>query len=206
MKATKSAELTIVKATFTERQTVGGETRAYAYQGFALRGWLNGQRLRKQFKTHSEALTAKERLELEAANTEDNNVRPMNTRLSVGQIATAETLFTLTSNPLEAVHFYLKHYRPPLVSVTTEAACADFMRDREGQVSVAVVVDYRKVTKMLLTRFPGQMLDTITTTELKAAMAPGANQERAGITQDVSARILRVRSEFIPTLGRVQSG
>jgi hypothetical protein len=40
MSATKSGPLTIKRATFTEREKVGNETKVYTYEGFALRGWL----------------------------------------------------------------------------------------------------------------------------------------------------------------------
>ena len=135
MKATNSGPLTIKKATFTERQNVGGETKAYTYQGFALRGWLNGQKIRKQFRTYSEALTENERLEIAAANTDDNHVRPVNTRLNAGQVQTAELLFSMTPNPLAAVKWYLANYRAPLVSETVENATADVAAWRHLAVS-----------------------------------------------------------------------
>ena len=102
-----------------------------------MRGRLNGQRIRKQFRTRSEALTAKERLELEAANTEGNHVRPVNTRLSPAQVRTAEIAFDrLGNHPLgDVVDYFLANYRPPLISESIEAAAAEFMRDREGEVS-----------------------------------------------------------------------
>jgi hypothetical protein len=53
----------------------------------------------------------------------------------------------------EAVDYYLANYLPPLVSVPMETAAAEFMRDREAEVSVSVVVDYRKVMRLLLPRF-----------------------------------------------------
>jgi hypothetical protein len=68
MRAPNSDGLTVKRVRFSDRQTVSGEIRTYDYFAYSVRGWLNGQRIRKQFKTHSEALTAKARLEVEAAN------------------------------------------------------------------------------------------------------------------------------------------
>src|SRR4051812_17434887 len=113
MKATNCSGLTIKKMPFTERQKVGDEVKAYTYEGWALRGWLNGQRVRKQFKTHSEALTAKSRLEVDSANA-DSAIRAVNTRLSPGQLAEAEAAFSrLGGRSLsEAIEWFLANFRP----------------------------------------------------------------------------------------------
>jgi hypothetical protein len=75
--------------------------------------------------------------------------------------------------------YYLANYLPPLVSVPMETAAAEFMRDREGELSVSVVVDYRKVMRLLLTAFPGRPLDTITTLDLEAVMATWGNSKKS---------------------------
>jgi hypothetical protein len=139
VKATKPCELKIEKKTFTEREKVGDEIKRYSYDGFALIGWLNGKRVRKQFKTRSEALTEKERLELEAANTEGSAVRPVNTWLSLLQVRAAEVAVERLGGRAigDVVDFFLANYVPPSVSVPMEIACAEFMRDQEGEVSVS---------------------------------------------------------------------
>jgi hypothetical protein len=135
MKATNPG-LTVKKSTFTERQKVGDETKVYTYPGFALRGWLNGRRVRKQFKTQGEALTAKSRLEIEAADA-NGEIRAVNTRLDAAQVRMAESAFDrLGSHSLSAaVEWFLTNYQAPVISVTVETAAAEFMRDREGEVS-----------------------------------------------------------------------
>ena len=67
MKASDSNGLTVERKTFTERQTVAGVEKTYVYTAWAISGWLNGRRVRKQAPTQGEALTIKERLGIEAA-------------------------------------------------------------------------------------------------------------------------------------------
>lgn len=180
MKATNSGPLTIKKATFTEPQKVGDETKAYTYAGYALKGWLNGQRVRKQFKTHGEALTAKAKLEIEAANG-NGEIHAINTRLNAAQVRLAELAFErLGEHSLPvAVDWFIANYRAPLVSATVENATAESKRDREAEVSMPVVVDYRKVVKLILRVFPGRSLDTITTAELENVMGSWGQSKKS---------------------------
>lgn len=77
----------------------------------------------------------------------------------------------LGDHPLSsAIEWFLANYRPALVSIPIEAAAAEFMRDRESEVSLPVVVDYRKVMGHLLKTFPQRPVDTITTADLEALM------------------------------------
>ncbi len=171
MKATTSDELTIKKATFSDRQQVGGAVKAYTYPGYALRGRLAGQRIRKQFKTYSEALTEKNRLEIEAAD-RDGAIHAVATRLSDAQVRAAELAFDrLGAHTLaDVIDWFLTNYRPPLVSTSIETATAEFMRDRENEVSMPVIVDYRKVVRVHVAAFSGCQVDTISTAELETVM------------------------------------
>lgn len=134
-------------------------------------GYLNGQRIRKKFRSREDALGELNRLQVAAANS-DGDVRPVNTRLTPEQVAQAEAAFQrLAGTPLpHAVEWYLANYRPPLDSVPVETAISEFMRDREGRVSMPVVVDYRKVTNLLLKAFPGRKLNAIATADLERVM------------------------------------
>ena len=53
------------------------------------------------------------------------------------------------------------------------------MRDREGEVSMPVVVDYRKVMKLLLKAFPARALDTITTPDLEVVMGTWGQSKKS---------------------------
>jgi hypothetical protein len=59
MKARQPNRVTVHKKTFTERQTVAEATKAYSYTAWAITGWLNGKRVRKQASAHGEALKQK---------------------------------------------------------------------------------------------------------------------------------------------------
>jgi hypothetical protein len=147
---------------------------------YALRGSLNGQRIRKQFRTHGEALTAKSRLEIGAANG-SGEIQAVNPRLNALQVRAAEMAFDrLGDHSLPAaIDWFLANYRAPLVSATVETATAEFMRDREGEVSMPVVVDYRKVMKLLLKAFPGRLLDTLMVPELEAVMGTWGQSKKS---------------------------
>jgi len=150
---------------------VQANDHGFSYSTFQVVGYLNGERVRKKFKSRQEALGELNRLQVQAVN-EDGLIRTTNTRLDGTQVRAAELAFArLGDHSLDAVvDWFLANYRPPLVSAPIETAAAEFMRDREGEVSVHVVVDYRKVMKLLLTAFPRRELDTISTAELETVM------------------------------------
>jgi hypothetical protein len=174
MKATNRSGLTIKKMPFTERQKVGDEIKAYTYDGWAMRGWLNGQRVRKQFKTHSEALTAKSRLEVDAANA-DGAIRAVNTRLSPGQLAEAEAAFSrLGERSLsEAIEWFLANYKAPhkemaLGSPDVEgSAAALFLAERAKHVRKFVLSDYKCTMKDFCAAFPTRKVHEIPTEDVQ---------------------------------------
>ncbi len=143
MKPTNRDGLRVSRKTFAERQTVAGVTKVYTYDAWAITGWLGGQRIRKQAPTQGEALTIKERLEVEAAN-KNGTVRTVLTRLTGSQVQTAEALFELTPDPLAAVQWYIANYRPPVVSVALDEARDAFLADRTPHVSKCVLRDYKR--------------------------------------------------------------
>ena len=152
----------------------------FKYSTFQVVGYLNGERIRKKFKSREDALGELNRLEVQAANS-DGLIRPINTRLDAVQVRAAEVAFArLGAHSLDAaVDWFLANYRPPLVSAPIETAAAEFMRDREAEVSVPVVVDYRKVMKLLLMAFPHRKLDTISTAELEAIMGSWGQSKKS---------------------------
>ena len=159
-----------MKAGFTIKD-VPVKNGAFKYRAFRLSGWIDGQRIRRQFQSRDEAEGAKNELEVQAANRE-GLIRSVNTRLSLAQVADAEAAFArLGSRSLpDAIDWFLANYRPPSVEMTVEATAVAFTADRAGNVSAAVVEDYGKVLGLLKRTFPGRLVHTITTGELEAVM------------------------------------
>lgn len=154
--------------------------KGFIYVTFRLTGWLDGVRIRRQFKSYEEAVGERNRLEVQAANTEEE-IRAVNTRLSVAQVRAAEIAFDRLGDHSigGVVDYFLATYRPPLVSETMENAMAEFMRDKKWEMSVPVIVDYRKVMKLLLTAFPTRLLDSITTPELEGIMGGWGHSKKS---------------------------
>jgi len=80
MKPTESTGFVIKRVNLTEK--------GVTYDTFRFNGWLNGQRIRRQFKSHEEALGEKNRLEVQAANAE-GSIHTVNTRLTEAEVAEA---------------------------------------------------------------------------------------------------------------------
>ncbi len=144
-------------------------TDGYEYPTFRVSGWLNGQRIRKNFKSRAEAQGEKQRLEVAAANAE-GDIQAVNTRLTSSQVAQAESAFARLgdhSMPL-AVEWFLANYRPPTLEKTLETAVVDFLAARETEVSAPVYADYRKLLRALLKAFPLRDCHTLSTGDLEA--------------------------------------
>jgi integrase len=163
-------EVTMNSGEFTIRR-INAREHGCRYQTFQLVGYLDGQRIRKRFKSRTEALGEKNRLEVSAANS-DGRIKTVTTRLTGPQLAEAEAVFArLGERSLAgAVDWFLANYRPPSVEMTVEAAAVAFAADRAGNVSAAVVEDYGKVLGLLKRTFPKRAMHTIKTEEIEAMM------------------------------------
>ncbi len=164
MRAKKADGFTI------EKQTLSNH--GFTYDSYLLRGWLNGQRVRRQFKNRTEAFHAKTELEIEAANL-DGNTRSRVTRLSESQLAEAEAAFTrLGGKSLSgAVTWYLETYRPPSTAKPFGDAITAFMADRKKRVSAVVFKNYGNTTKWLEAAFPSKCVHEITTADIQTLLA-----------------------------------
>jgi integrase len=164
MSASKTDRLEVKKAKLTEK--------GFTYETFRLVGWHKGSRVRKQFKSRAEADGEKNRLEVEAANAE-SGTRAVNTRLTVAQVATAETLFTLTSDPLFAVQWFTENYRPlrhemPLgLPDTAGTAAALFLAERAKHVRPCVLADYKRTMTDFCAAFPTRRVHEIPTEDVQ---------------------------------------
>lgn len=144
-----------------------------AYWTYRLTGWLQGRRIRKQFKTEAEAIGAKQLQEIEAANAAaagEHQVRPVNTALSSAQVREAEAVFhRLGARSLSfAVDWFLTHYRPPLVAKDLAEAVLAFREDRTPRVSFYVARDYKRELAALEEAFPARHVHDVTTEDLQA--------------------------------------
>ena len=160
-----------MKAGFTIR-TITVENGGFTYRTHRLAGWLNGRRIREQFKSREEAEGRKNELEVEAANGSGLS-RARVTRLSEAQLAEAETAFTRLGEKslTDAVAWYLKNYRPPSSAKPIADAVADFLAHQEQHVRPVVMRGFRHTTKALKIAFPSQHVHEITTADIQAFLA-----------------------------------
>lgn len=148
----------------------------FSYWTFRVSGWLRGRRIRRQFKSEAEAIGAKARYEIEAANSITaglNHVKPVNTALAVDQVREAEAAFhRLGKRSLSfAVDWFLEHYRPPVVAKALAEAVLAFRVDRAPRVSFYVARDYKRELAALEAAFPLRQVHDVTTEDLHAYLA-----------------------------------
>jgi integrase len=141
--------------------------RIFKYATFRLSGWLDGRRIRKQFKSHEEALGEKNRLEVMAANAGEVTARV--TRLSAAQLAEAEAAFVmLGGQSLQlAVQWFRDTYRPPTAAKALDEAGRDFLRDRAQHVRPVVLRNYRHTITALTAAFAGRSVHEISTSDIQ---------------------------------------
>lgn len=162
-------EATMKDGEFTIRRITANE-RGYSYPTFQLVGRMNGERIRKRFRSKDEAEGAKNAFEVEAANT-NSGTRAINTRLTAAQVATAETIFTLTADPLAAVQWHLANYRPPVMKKPLPDAIAAFLADRSPHVRITALRDYKATLEALTAAFPGHSVDSVKSDDLASYLA-----------------------------------
>ena len=140
----------------------------FSYSTFQVVGYLNGERIRRKFKTREEAIGEKTRLEVAAANGA-GGIRAVNTRLTIEQVADAEAAFqALGARPLrEAVSWFLTHYRQPVTETTLETAKVAFLAARKPHVRSLAYRDYRNTLRHFCAAFPGRSVDSIATPDVE---------------------------------------
>ena len=139
------------------------------YSAFLVIGYLNGERVRRQFPSREEALGEKNRLEVEAANV-GGEMRARSTRLNSQQLAEAEAAFArLGPRPLDlAVQWFLDTYRPPTDEMTLDKARDRFLTDRTPHVGVFALRDYKNTLKWFVEAHAGKCVHEIKTTDVQA--------------------------------------
>lgn len=140
----------------------------FTYTTYRLRGWLQGQYIRQQFQSREEALGAKLRFEVKAANS-GHEIRAVNTRLKPEQLAQAEAAFArLGDRSLsQAVDFYLAEWKPPLVGHDLSAASLAFQAARKTQWSAPYARDTKRVLKAFCASLPAHQVHEVTTSDVQ---------------------------------------
>lgn len=161
MSTTRSGEFTIKRATLVEK--------GFEYQTFKVSGWLNGQRVRKQFKSREEAVGAVNALQVQAANA-DGAIRTAITRLTESQVAQAEAAFArIGDRPLSTiVDWYFATYKAPIVGKPLIGATAEFLADRTPHVRARQLRDYKDTLRLLASSSPITNVDAFTTADILA--------------------------------------
>lgn len=155
MKATNCTRLTIKKVPIKYRQKVEDEIKVYTYEAWGLRGWLNGQRIRKQFEAAFSRLG--ERSLSEAIEWFLANYRAPHKEMPLGSPeveGTAAALFLAER---------AKHVRPFVLSdykCTMKDFCAAFPTRKVHEIpteDVQLFLDKRNVGKKRFNNMRGEI-------------------------------------------------
>lgn len=161
MSTTQSGGFEIKKAKLIQK--------GFAYETFKVVGYLNGQRIRRQFKSRDEAVGEVNRLEVQALNS-NGQIRAVITRLSDGQIRDAEAAFaSLGATSLQAaVQWYLNNYRPPVTETLLDTARDAFIADRTPHISKVALRDYKRTLRDFIAIYPQRSAHTVKTEDVQA--------------------------------------
>ncbi len=161
--------------------------RGFTYPTYQVVGYLEGQRVRKRFKSLEEAAGEKSRLEIAAANA-DGGVRSVHTRLSTDQVAEAEACVRrLGGRSLTlAVDWFLENYRPPCAEKPLSEAVTDFVTSRAEQGEAVHRDDVECKLKAFGRKFPNQRVHEIGTADVlqyltRSGWAPKTQNNIRGI-------------------------
>ena len=129
-------------------------------------GRIHGLRIRKNFKTRSEAGAEKAALDIKAIQA-DSGVRTTTTRLTDEQLHEAEAAFRRLASAPKSLDFYLDYaltnYRAPEREITLEAAVAAYFGTKQkehdnGMLSPCQLKDIRVRLDELKKCFPGKSM------------------------------------------------
>ena len=121
-------------------------------------GRIHGLRIRKNFKTRSEAGAEKAALDIMAIQS-DSGVRTTTTRLSDEQLHEAEAAFRRLASAPKSLDFYLDYaltnYRAPEREITLEAAVAAYFGTKQkehdnGMLSPCQLKDIRIISRRIV--------------------------------------------------------
>lgn len=130
----------------------------FSYATYRVEGWLDGKRVRRQFKIEAEARAEKLRLEVQAAN--EASMRSAVTRLTEQQLAEAESAVRRLGavTIATAVDWYLENWRPPVTAQKLSDAVEAFLAERRLYVSPRVAGEYKRELRRLCVVFPEEQV------------------------------------------------
>jgi integrase len=141
---------------------------------FRVSGWLDGERVRKNFSTRAEAKAELRSLEIRLVQGE-SGIRTAITRLTDEQIQEAEAAFLRVRDRPQSLLVYLDYaltnYRAPEREQSLDAAIAEYVaakqREHErGIISAVQVASIKKELTLLLGHFPGSTVAPLTPEKL----------------------------------------
>jgi hypothetical protein len=120
----------------------------FTYATYRVEGKLNGIRIRKNFKSRHEAAGEKQRLEIEAANT-DGAIAAQNTSLTAEQLREAEAAFhRLGGRSLSlAVSHFLSTYHEPATKQTIAEIIPNFLTEKKLKVKPPTYSNFHATMK-----------------------------------------------------------
>ena len=143
---------------------------------FRVTGWLDGQRVRKNFRTRAEAEAERQVLEVQRAQGE-TGIRTTITRLTDEQIGEAETVFARVAGLPRPLAFYvdyaINNYSEPesqktLADAVKEYTAAKDHEREQDQISESHLVFMKRDLKRFLRHFPKVNVSDLTAERLIA--------------------------------------
>lgn len=144
-------------------------------------GYLNGVRIRRNFKSQEEAAAEKSALELKALQLA-SNLRAVTTCLSEDQVRQAEAVFSRLlqhGHPLAFyVEFALTNYREPAHQKSLSDAVADYLAEKiseheKGLISPSQLTTIKRHMAALKKHFPGAMVSDLSKERLTVYIQRG---------------------------------
>ena len=114
---------------------------------FRVTGWLDGKRIRKNFRTRAEASAERQTLEIQCVQSE-TGIRTTATRLTDEQLHEAEAAFRRLDGAPKSLSFYLDYalanYRPPEREITVELATAAYLATKKQEHERGLLSAWRR--------------------------------------------------------------
>lgn len=150
-------------------------------QSWRLSGWLNGVRIRRNFRTREEAAAEKASIEIKALHA-TSGLRMIATTLTQDQLREAEALFRRLESKSQPISFYvdyaLANYLEPEQRKPLQAAIREYVAAKEQEYQQGYISrpQYKRIDwelARLWRRFQTGRLDEITSTKLISFLEEG---------------------------------
>ncbi len=153
---------------------------------FRISGWLDGQRIRKNFATRAEAEAERQSLKLAQIQAE-TGVRTAATRLTDDQLKEAEAAFLRVDGRTRSLTFYLDfalaNYRDPVRDIILADAAKEYLAlreadDRQEELSHRQFTSFRCELRALEIAFRGKTVSELTAAALTEFFRRGAASKK----------------------------